>query len=64
MLFKFLIASYQSSGFLPEISKTINFVNGIQDYLNDRAYFIKECNYNDLESYKDGLDWLYNNLNI
>ena len=40
-----------------------NFVNGIQDYLTNRPYFIKECNIKDLDSYKEGLDWLYNNIN-
>ena len=44
-------------------NKIENFLDGIQDYLNNRPYFIKECNMNDLESYKEGLDWLYMNLN-
>ena len=39
------------------------FINGIQDYLNNRPYYIKECNKNDIESYHEGLEWLYNNLN-
>ena len=39
------------------------FTNGIQNYLQNRPYFIKECNINDLDSYKEGLDWFYNNLN-
>ena len=40
-----------------------DYINGIQDCLSNRPYFIKACNYDDLDSYKDGLDWLYNNLN-
>ena len=40
-----------------------NFVNGIHDYLTNRSYFIKECNIKDLDSYKQGLDWLYSNIN-
>ena len=40
-----------------------DYINGIQDCLSNRPYFIKECNYDDLDSYKDGLDWLYNNMN-
>ena len=43
-------------------NKIMNFIDGIKDFLNNRLYFIKECNHNDLESYKEGLDWLYNNL--
>ena len=43
-------------------NKIENFINGIQDYLVNRPYFIKECNKTDLESYKEGLDWLYNNI--
>ena len=39
-----------------------DYINGIQDCLSNRPYFIKECNYDDLDSYKDGLDWLYNNM--
>ena len=40
-----------------------DYINAIQDCLSNRPYFIKECNYDDLDSYKDGLDWLYNNMN-
>lgn len=40
------------------------FINGIQDFLNNRNYFIQDCNENDIESYRIGLSWLYNNLNI
>ena len=40
----------------------MNFENGIHDCLINRPYFIKECNVYNLESYKEGLDWLYNNL--
>ena len=43
-------------------NKIENFINGIEDYLVKRPYFIKNCNKNDLESYKEGLEWLYNNL--
>ena len=43
-------------------NKKENFINGIQNQLNNRPYFIKECNKDDIESYKEGLDWLYNNL--
>jgi small GTP-binding protein len=43
-------------------NKTNDFLTGIQDYINSRPYYIKECNINDLESYEDGLDWLYMNL--
>ena len=40
-----------------------DFINDIKDNINDRPYYIKECNQNDLNSYKEGLEWLYNNLN-
>ena len=40
-----------------------DYINAIQDCLSNRPYFIKECNYDNLDSYKDGLDWLYNNMN-
>ena len=43
-------------------NKIVNFLDGIQNYLNNRPYFVKECNINDLESYKEGIDWLYFNL--
>ena len=43
-------------------NKIMNFINGIQDSLDYRPYLIKECNQNDLESYKEGIDWLYNNI--
>ena len=39
-----------------------DFINGLQDNLNGRAYYIKECNQNDLDSYKDGINWLSNSL--
>ena len=39
------------------------FIEGIEDYLNNRPYYIVECNIYNIESYKEGLDWLYNNLN-
>ena len=39
-----------------------DYINGIQDLLSNRPYFIKECNSDNLDSYKDGLDWLYNNM--
>ena len=41
-----------------------DFIEGIKDYLKDRPYFITACSINNIESYKEGLDWLYNNLNI
>ena len=40
-----------------------DYINGIQDCLSNRPYYIKECNCDNLDSYKDGLDWLYNNMN-
>lgn len=43
-------------------NKTENFLNGLENYLNDRPYFIKECSANDLESYGEGIDWLYSVL--
>ena len=43
-------------------NKPENFLNGLEDYLNMRPYFVKECNANDLESYKEGIDWLYSIL--
>ena len=43
-------------------NKTENFLNGLEDYLNMRPYFVKESNANDLESYKEGIDWLYSIL--
>ena len=39
-----------------------DFINDIQDVLNGRSYYIKECNHNDLDSYKDGINWLSNSL--
>ena len=39
-----------------------DYINAIQDCLSNRPYFIKECNYDNLDSYKDGLDWLNNNM--
>ena len=43
-------------------NKPENFLNGLEDYLNMRPYFVKECHANDLESYKEGIDWLYSIL--
>jgi len=43
-------------------NKKENFLIGLEDYLNSRPYFIKECSANDLESYKEGIDWLYSTL--
>ena len=43
-------------------NKPENFLNGLEDYLNMRPYFVKECHANDLESYKEGIDWLYSTL--
>ena len=43
-------------------NKTENFLNGLENYLNSRPYFVKECSVNDLESYKEGIDWLYSVL--
>ena len=49
-----------------DLNKTGNliddFIKGIQDFLKNRPYFIKECNRDNLYCYKDGLDWLYNNM--
>ena len=45
-------------------NKPEDFMEGIQDYINNRPYFIQQCNENDIESYKNGLSWLYNNINI
>ena len=42
--------------------KTDNFENGIEEYLNKRPYYIQLCNYNDVETYKNGLNWLYENI--
>ena len=39
------------------------FLNGIQEKIKNRPYFVQVCNVNDIESYKTGLSWLYNNLN-
>jgi ADP-ribosylation factor protein 6 len=39
------------------------FINNIQKYIEYRPYYIQKCNINDLESYKNGLSWLYNNMN-
>ena len=43
-------------------NKIEKFLDGIQDYLNNRPYFIKECYEDELESYKEGIDWLYSNM--
>ena len=42
--------------------KTDNFENGIEGYLNKRPYYIQLCNYNDVETYKNGLNWLFENI--
>ena len=39
------------------------FINKIQNYIKYRPYYIQKCNINDLESYKNGLSWLNNNMN-
>ena len=39
------------------------FINGIEEYLNKRPYYIQLCNHDDIESCKMGLEWLYNNIN-
>ena len=44
-----------------EIAK-LDFINGIEEYLNKRPYCIQSCNHDDIESYKNGLEWLYNNI--
>ena len=38
------------------------FINGLEEYLNERSYFIQLCNTNDLENLKNGLNWLYENI--
>ena len=38
------------------------FINGIEDYLNERSYYIQLCNINDSESLKNGIRWLYENI--
>jgi len=43
-------------------NKIENFLDGIQEYLNNRPYLIEECSEQDIESYKGGIDWLYSNL--
>ena len=43
-------------------NKIENFLDGIQEYLNNRPYLIEECSEQDIESYKVGIDWLYSNL--
>ena len=43
-------------------NKKEDFIEGIEDCVKDRPYFIIECNIKNIESYKEGLDWLYNNL--
>ena len=40
----------------------LDFINGIEEYLNKRPYYIQSCNHDDIESYKNGLEWLYNNI--
>ena len=39
-----------------------DFIIGIEEQLNTRPYLIQLCNYNDLESYKNGINWLCDNL--
>ena len=39
-----------------------DFTNGIEEYLNKRPYYIQLSNQDDIESYKIGLEWLYNNI--
>ena len=34
----------------------------IEDYLNNRPYFVNECNINEEEPYEEGIDWLYSNF--
>lgn len=43
-------------------NKKEDFIEGIEDCVKDRPYFIIECNIKNIESYKEGLEWLYNNL--
>ena len=43
-------------------NKKEDFIEGIGDCVKDRPYFIIECNIKNIESYKEGLVWLYNNL--
>ena len=38
------------------------FIDGIEDYLNERCYFIQLCNIYDLESLKSGIYWLFENI--
>ena len=39
-----------------------DFIKGIEEYLNKRPYYIQSCNHDNIESYKNGLQWLYNNI--
>ena len=43
-------------------NKIESFLDWLQEYLNNSPYFIKECNINDKQSYKLGIDCLYSNL--
>ena len=43
-------------------NKVEYFLDGIQDCLNNRPFFVKECNINHEQSYQEGIDWLYSNL--
>ena len=43
-------------------NKIEDFIERIKDDINDRPYYIIECNTKNIESYKEGLNWLYNNL--
>ena len=44
-------------------NNTEDFISGIEEYLYKRPYYIQVCNYDDIESYKNGLEWLYSNIN-
>ena len=47
-----------------EGNKIENFIEGIKDCLKDKPYFIQESSTKIIESCKEGLDWLNNNLYI
>ena len=47
------------------MSNAINastFINGIEDYLAERSYYIQLCNVKDSEGLKNGINWLYENI--
>jgi len=44
-------------------NKPSDFYDRFQGTLKGRTFFIKECNKNDLNSYKKGIDFLYQNIN-